>query len=113
LPWEPKFRTPVLAEWRGLGAVPVYFVREAELADAIADDLLTVDELENLPSLQIGHATRYQFIQHNSGQVQASRTKRPGHTRTVAHGVLLDGRSFQFNLTTLDNRITSIKIEFK
>jgi hypothetical protein len=112
LPWEPTFRTPVLAEWRGLGALPVYFVLEAELVDAMADDVLTVDELENLPSLQIGHATRYQFIQHNTGQVQASRTQRPGHTRTVAHGLLQDGRSFQFNLTTLDE-ITSIKIDFK
>jgi hypothetical protein len=113
LPWEPTFRTPVLAEWRGLGAVPIYFVLEAELVDAMADDVLTVDELENLPSLQIGRATRYQFIQHNSSRRNASRTQRPGHTRTVAHGVLLDGRSFQFNLTTLDNEITSIKIEFK
>jgi hypothetical protein len=79
----------------------------------MADDVLTVDELENLPSLQIGRATKYQFIQHNSGRPNASQTQRPGHTRTVAHGVLLDGRSFQFNLTTLDNEITSIKIEFK
>lgn len=113
LPWEPTFRTPILAEWRGVGAVPIYFVRRAELLAAVADDVLTVDELESLPSLLIGSAAKYQFIQHNSGTPNASRTQRPGHTRTVAQGVLEDGRAFQFNLSSLDNRVMSIKIAFK
>lgn len=113
LPWEPTFRAPILAEWRGLGAVPIYFVRRAEFLMAVADDVLTVDELQALPSLLIGLADKYQFIQHNSGIRNASQTQRPGHTRTVGQGVLEDGRSFQFNLTTLDNEVTSIRIAFK
>jgi hypothetical protein len=113
LPWEPTFRTPILAEWRGLGAVPVYFVRRAEFLTAVADDVLTVDELKSLSSLLIGQAHEYQFIQHNSGVPNASQTRRPGHTRTVALGVLEGGRSFQFSLTSLDNRVTSIRIAFK
>jgi hypothetical protein len=113
LPWESTFRTPILAEWRGLGAVPIYFVRRAELLTATADDVLTVDELESLSSLLRGQANKYQFTQHNSGGPNASLTQRPGHTRTVAQGALEDGRSFQFSLTTLDNEVTSIRIAFK
>jgi hypothetical protein len=113
LPGESTFRTPVHAQWRGMGAVPVYFVLETEFLEAIEDGVLTVSELESLPSLLIGSATEYQFLQINSGRVNASLTRRPGHTVTVAHGVLEDGRSFQFNLITRDNRITSIGIEFR
>ena len=113
LPWEDGFRTPILAEWRGLGTVPIYFVHKAELLAATADGVLTVDELARLPSLLVGQATKYQFIQHNSSARNASLTRRPGHTRTVAQGVLDDGRSFQFSLTTLNNEITAIRIAFR
>src|SRR5262249_4710636 len=59
LPGEPAFRTPVQAQWRGIGPVPIYFVLVTELVDAMADGVLTVDELEALPSVRIGHATEY------------------------------------------------------
>src|SRR5687768_9747675 len=38
---------------RGTGAVPVYFVTLAELQAAIADDVVTIGELQGLPSLLI------------------------------------------------------------
>src|SRR5262245_27056069 len=113
LPGDPNFRTPIQAQWDGLGAVPVYFVRETELLEAMADDVVTVAELETLPSLRIGRATHYQFNQHNTERRNASQTKRPGHTLTVAQGVLDDGQRFQFVLTTRDNEVTSIKIDFE
>ena len=49
------------------GTVPVYFVNLLEYVDAIGDGVLTVAELESLPSLLIGHATTYQYVQLNSG----------------------------------------------
>jgi hypothetical protein len=93
--------------------VPIYFVNLVELLTAIADDVLTISELESLPSLMIGHATQYQFVQLNSGRVNSHPTMRGGHTQTVARGLLEDGRSFQYYLTTVGGEITSIKIGFE
>ena len=112
-PGSPNFRTPSQARWEGKGAVPIYFVDLEEFLDAIADGVLTVSELEGLPSLMIGHATKYRFIQLNSGGANSHPTMRSGHTQTVAHGLLEDGRSFQFHRTTVGNVITSLKIDFK
>ena len=42
---------------RGLGAVPVYFVLWSEIQAATADDILTIGELQNLPSLLVGTAS--------------------------------------------------------
>jgi hypothetical protein len=112
-PGSPSFRTPSKARWSGMGAVPIYFVDQGELLDAIGDGVLTVDELESLPSLMIGHATKYEFIQLNSGTTNSHPTMRDGHTQTVAHGLLEDGRAFQFHRTTNGDRITSLKIDFK
>jgi hypothetical protein len=112
-PWLPTFRTPSQARWLGKGAVPIYFVNQAELLSAIADGALTVGELQSLPSLVIGHATKYQFIQLNSGGANSFPTARSGHTQTVAHGLLEDGRSFLFHRTTEGDEITSLKIDFQ
>jgi hypothetical protein len=117
-PWQTppssaSFRTPSQARWLGRGAVPIYFVHLVELLDAIGDNVLTVSELESLPSLIIGIATKYHFIQLNSGAANSHPTMRSGHTQTVAHGRLEDGRSFLFHRTTGDNEVTSLKIDFK
>ena len=86
---------------------------QAQRLDAMGDGVLTVGELESLPSLIIGRATKYQFIQLNSGRVNSHPTMRDGQTQTVAHGLLEDGREFLFNRTTEANEITSVKIDFK
>jgi hypothetical protein len=112
-PWSPDFRTPSQARWLGRGAVPVYFVNLLGYVDAIGDGVLTVTELESLPSLLIGHATTYQFVQLNSGRMNSHPTMRDGQTQTVAQGVLADGRSFQLHRNTHGPEVTSLKIEFK
>jgi hypothetical protein len=58
----PPFQTRA----HGLGAVPIYFVRWSELQAAIADDVITIGELESLPSLLIGEATFFEQITHNT-----------------------------------------------
>jgi hypothetical protein len=78
---------------RGTGAVPIYFVAEVELQAAIADDVLTIGELQGLSSLQIGSATFLQHVVHNSTSTQGTNH---GHEALVSHGQLADGRSFQF-----------------
>jgi hypothetical protein len=112
-PGSASFRAPSQARWLGKGALPIYFVNQGELLAAMGDGVLTVSELESLPSLIIGHATKYQFIQLNSGRVNSHPTMRDGHTQTVAHGLLEDGREFLFHRTTEGNEITSLKIDFK
>ena len=112
-PWSPNFRTPSQARWLGKGNVPIYFVNLLEYVDALGDGVLTVSELESLPSLLIGYATTYHYVQLNSGRTNSFPTMRDGHSQTVAHGVLNDGRSFQFHRNTHGPEITSLKIEFK
>jgi hypothetical protein len=112
-PWSPNFRTPSQARWLGKGSVPIYFVNLLEYLDALGDAVLTVSELESLPSLLIGYATQYQYVQLNSGRANSFPTLRDGHSQTVAHGVLNDGRSFQFYRNTQGpDAVTSYKIDF-
>jgi hypothetical protein len=107
-PWETFPPFPFQAHYVGTGAVPIYFVKLAELTAAMGDGVLTIGELEALPSLLIGHTSKYQMIQHNSNQ-----GNRPGHSTTVAHGTLQDGRSFKYHKVDQDNEANSIKISFK
>jgi hypothetical protein len=99
---------------RGVGAVPVYFVRLSELQAAIADDVLTIGELESLPSLVIGAAS---FLEHN-----VHNTNQPtnhGHETLVSHGLLEDGRSFEFRYNEKflpesgEHVFPNVKIELK
>ena len=99
---------------RGLGAVPVYFVRLPELEAAIADDVLTLTELRSLPSLLIGNASYLLQVVHNSDQGATH-----GHETLVSLGTLGDGRTFEFryNEKFLPESgvhvFQNVKIEFK
>ena len=113
-PWSPNFRTPSQARWLGKGHVPIYFVNLLEYVDALGDGVLTVSELESLPSLLIGYATTYEYVQLNSGRRSSFPTMRDGHSQTIALGALNDGRSFRFHRNTHGpDEITSFKIDFK
>ena len=48
--------------------MPIYFVDEAELAAATQDGVLTIGELQALPSLLIGFADSYLNVVHNDNQ---------------------------------------------
>jgi len=99
---------------RGMGAVPVYFVRWSEIETAIADDLLTIGELQSLPSLLIGSATFLQHVVHNANQAANH-----GHEALVARGTLEDGRAFEFRFNekflpeTGEHVFSNVKITFK
>jgi hypothetical protein len=106
----PPFQT----HERGLGAVPVYFVRLTELQAAIADDVITIGELESLPSLLTGEADFLEHITHNTNQ-----PTNHGHETLVSRGTLEDGRSFEFRYNekflpeTGEHVFPNVKIEFK
>ena len=99
---------------RGLGAVPVYFARWPELQAAIADDLLTIGELQSLPSLLKGTASFLEHVVHNSNQ-----PTNHGHETLVSRGTLDDGRTFEFRynekflLETEEHVFPNVKIDFK
>jgi hypothetical protein len=99
---------------RGLGAVPIYFVRWTELQVAIADDVLTIGELQSLPSLLIGEASFLEHVVHNTNQ-----PTNHGHETLVSRGTLEDGRSFEFRYSekflpeTGEHVFPNVKIDFK
>ncbi|MBI4902838.1 MAG: hypothetical protein HY820_04335 [Acidobacteria bacterium] len=84
---------PIQVVWHGLGSVPVWFAKLAEIRAAATDDNLTIAELLALPSLRKGHARIYEEVTHPGAF-------RPqgfgnGSIEIAAAGVLEDGRSFQ------------------
>jgi len=99
---------------RGLGAVPVYFVSVSELEAAIADDVLTIAELQGLPSLLIGSASFMLQVVHNTNQ-----PTNHGHETLVSSGTLEDGRTFEFRYNekflpeTGEHVFPNVKIDFK
>lgn len=99
---------------RSAGAVPVYFVTLAELQAAIADNVLTMGELQGLPSLLVGSATFLEHVVHNTNQ-----PTNHGHETLVSRGTLADGRTFEFRYNekflpeTGEHVFPNVKIDFK
>ena len=99
---------------RGTGAVPVYFVTLAELQAAIADNVLTMGELQGLPSLLVGSATFLEHVAHNTNQ-----PTNHGHETLVSRGTLADGRTFEFRYNekflpeTGEHVFPNVKIDFE
>lgn len=90
---SPLDFTPVQANLKGLGAVPVWFVKLSEVQAILAGNSLTTKQLLACPSLRTGIATQY-------SEVDLFGTFRPqgednGSTEVVANGSLDGGRSFQ------------------
>jgi hypothetical protein len=73
---------------------PIYFVLWEELQAAIADGVLTIGELQSLPSLRIGIADKLEFHALNSNAPCGDGV---GHEYFKARGYLQDGRKFHFS----------------
>lgn len=84
---------PLQLNLHGLGAVPISFVKTAELDAAAADGVLTMGELKALPSLTVGTVTAYHEILH---PVEAAKVAK---ITVVASGTLADGRSFRLQVS--------------
>lgn len=77
-------------------AVPIWFVPWPALEAAIADNVLTMPELESLGPRK-GTATTFHELLHPSG----GPAKVP-HLMITAQGLLLDGGSFQFHFNGVE-----------
>jgi hypothetical protein len=76
------------------------------MQSAIADDILTIGELSNLPSLQEGKAEFYSETLHPFGGAKQSKLS------IVAMGVLEDERQFRFFVSETHGTIPHVEIEF-
>jgi hypothetical protein len=90
----PNDPAPIHAKSRGLGAVPMWFVSWPELEAAMGDGVLTIGELESLPSLLKGTASFFTETLHPSEAANV------GLLMIVARGVLEDGRSFRVHASS-------------
>jgi hypothetical protein len=79
---------PLIAEMTGRGSVPVWFIAQAEVEQAMEDGTVTIGELAASPSRQIGEAKTYTELLH------PSQTNAQSLIQFKAEGALEDGRSF-------------------
>lgn len=103
---------PLNTTYKGLGAVPIYFVATAELLPAIADGVLTITDLEAMSSLRVGHASAF-TLTNQSGSARG----RPGTGKIniSATGQLEDGTPFFFETAEgppYNAAIATTRIEF-
>jgi hypothetical protein len=106
---------PVYALLMGDGAVPIWFVRWSELRAAIADDELTIGELASLPSLLIGSASFFEYV--NQIGVLRPQGEGNGKIEIASSGTLDDGHDFQFSVREMGvdqiSTLRHIRIEFR
>jgi hypothetical protein len=107
-PWTSIPPFPFEARLVGSSGMLMYFVKLSELTAAIADGVLTIGELESLPSFLRGYVDSYLQVQHNSNQAE-----RTGHSETIAGGTLEDGRAFFYQKTDRGDRTLSATITFR
>ena len=87
---DPFLPPPFQFVLHGLGDVPVWLVDADDMEAAISDGVLTIGELETIPSLVKGHASTYNEM------VQPS-PREPRQVTLTASGTLDDGRAFYIN----------------
>lgn len=86
----PEGSAPRALKAHQIEAVPIYFVSIPDIETAITDGVLTISELDVLPSLRIGQATAFSIEVHPSLPYGT-----PG-IEVSAHGVLQGGGDFYF-----------------
>ena len=81
-------------------AVPVWFVPWTAFQAAIADDVLTISELESLAPLK-GVAITFHEVSHPFVPPGTTGGAKVPHLAITASGVLPDGRTFQYEFTAV------------
>lgn len=103
----PVDMAPIQSKLTGLGAVPVWFVSWPELQGALADNILTKQELLALSSLQMGTATFFKEVLHPLGGAQQSALA------LVARGTLADGRTFSYHAVEAAGELRLVQIDIR
>jgi hypothetical protein len=90
---NPNDFIPVQANLKGLGAVPVWFAKLADIQAVLAGNKLTITQLLAIPSLRKGLANLYDEIDQPG--VFRPQGAGNGSIHVTASGSLEDGTSFQ------------------
>ena len=90
---SPDDFVPVQAVLKGLGAVPVWFVKLADIQAVLSGNKLTITQLLAIPSLRKGFANLYNEVDHPG--VFRPQGAGNGSIHVTASGSLEDGTSFQ------------------
>jgi len=90
---------PLVAETTGLGAVPVWFFAAQEVEAAMADGVVTIGELADLPSRQMGTASTYTELLHPSQSNDVSLVQ------FSAQGDMDDGGSLSVDVSKGDPQV--------
>jgi hypothetical protein len=91
---------PFQIRYSEFGTVPIYFVDADELSAASNDGVLTISELQSLPSLLVGVADDFHQVIHNSNQAPGAEEQlnSKGHEELDASGIILgSGLPFFFH----------------
>lgn len=100
----PFMGAPKTVNVTGMGAVPVWFFPTDVVLPALADDILTMGELEALPGRLMGSASRYQEILHPHPLPPVAGGG--GHANpklnVTARGSVEDGRNFRLHVNRGD-----------
>jgi hypothetical protein len=91
----------------GLGEVPIWFVETAELQDKVADDVLTLGELEGCATLRKGVASSFKETLH---PYQIARQTK---LQIVARGALPDGGTFFLQVEETHLQPKHVSIQFR
>jgi hypothetical protein len=99
----------------GAGAVPVWFVPEQEILDAMSDGVLTIVELAGLPGLLVGYATFFsEMLQPHPNPPELGGGGHPVPKIVLnSRGTLEDGRRFDFRVTSVADQDRSVRIQFR
>lgn len=106
---------PRVVQIQGNGQVPVWFVPAEAIFAALADEMLTIGELEGLDGLLKGSAHRFTEVIHpheNPPQLSGGGGHPNPKLIQTARGVLEDGRSFQHRLVRQENQSPVVLIRF-
>lgn len=115
--WQgaPFNGAPKIVTSSGSGAVPVWFVPVSAIDPALQDGVLTIGELAGLEGLLVGHA--YHFNETLHPHPLPPELGGGGHPNPKlilnAHGSLEDGRRFKLHITTVNDEVRAIQIQFR
>jgi hypothetical protein len=96
-----------LEQTQGTGAVPIWFLKWADLQAIAADGDLTIGELLDVESLRMGVADFYEHQNHVFGVHPVS------HLTVVGHGTLEDGSAFELRAVEVGLELKEITIDFE
>lgn len=112
---EPLAGAPKVSRARGTGAVPFWFVPAEAVLQAIEDGVLTIGELAALPGRLAGSATHFNEVLHPHPLPPFLGGGGHPNPKLIvdAHGVLADGRRFNYHVSRVNDEIQTIRLSFE